>query len=153
MTHRAPWQWLELTSCRDARGDLLVAEWPRDFGFTAKRFYCLKCVPEEVRRGGHAHRALRQVFVPLVGGFSLLLESAQRREVLRLEAGTRGLYVGPMVWRELSHFERGAVVGVFASDWYDEGDYIREYEVFRALCEGKKNSVSGSGETQPGGAG
>ena len=38
-----------------------------------------------------------------------------------------GLYVCPMIWRELDNFSSGSVCMVLASNRYDEDDYYREY--------------------------
>ena len=41
-----------------------------------------------------------------------------------------GLYVGPMIWRDLDNFSSGAVCMVLASHYYDESDYYRDYQDF-----------------------
>lgn len=47
-----------------------------------------------------------------------------------------GLYIPPMMWRDLDNFSSGAVCLVLASAFYDEGDYFRNYEDF--LCAARK---------------
>jgi hypothetical protein len=41
-----------------------------------------------------------------------------------------GLYVCPMIWREIDNFSSGAVCMVLASNYYDEEDYYRSYQQF-----------------------
>ena len=41
-----------------------------------------------------------------------------------------GLYVCPMIWREIDNFSSGAVCMALASDYYDEQDYYRDYSAF-----------------------
>jgi hypothetical protein len=41
-----------------------------------------------------------------------------------------GLYICPMIWREIDNFSSGAVCMVLASDYYDELDYYRQYAEF-----------------------
>jgi hypothetical protein len=43
-----------------------------------------------------------------------------------------GLYVCPMIWREIDNFSSGAVCMVLASDYYDELDYYRQHADFVA---------------------
>lgn len=43
-----------------------------------------------------------------------------------------GLYVCPMIWREMDNFSSGAVCLVLASNFYDEADYYRDYDDFIA---------------------
>ena len=45
-----------------------------------------------------------------------------------------GLYVCPMIWREIDNFSSGAVCLVLASDYFDEADYLRDYEAFVAVA-------------------
>ena len=47
-----------------------------------------------------------------------------------LEKPYEGLYVANNMWREMYDFSEGAVLLVFASELYDESDYIRNYDDF-----------------------
>jgi hypothetical protein len=48
-----------------------------------------------------------------------------------------GLYVPPMMWRDLNNFSSGSVCMVLASEHYDEADYIRDYDQFVAATKTK----------------
>ena len=50
-----------------------------------------------------------------------------------LEKPYEGLYVGANMWREMYDFSPDAVLMVLASDFYDEADYIRDYDEFLRL--------------------
>ena len=41
-----------------------------------------------------------------------------------------GLYISNNMWREMYDFTPGTVLLVLASEYYDEADYIRNYEDF-----------------------
>jgi hypothetical protein len=43
-----------------------------------------------------------------------------------------------MIWREMFDFSDDCVLMVLASDYYDESDYIRNYEEFLRLVNNKK---------------
>jgi hypothetical protein len=47
-----------------------------------------------------------------------------------MNRGHVGLYICPLIWREMDNFSSGAVCMVLASDYFDEADYYRDYDVF-----------------------
>jgi len=47
-----------------------------------------------------------------------------------LDASTKGLLIGPGLWREMHDFSPDSVLMVFADAEYDEADYIRSKEAF-----------------------
>ena len=49
---------------------------------------------------------------------------------VRLDKPTEGLIVEANTWREMYDFTDDAVLMVLASDYYDENDYIRNYDEF-----------------------
>jgi dTDP-4-dehydrorhamnose 3,5-epimerase-like enzyme len=115
----------------DELGWLIALEAERNIPFPIRRAYYIFGTRAEVRRGGHAHRRLRQVMVCLAGECTVLLDDGTRREGLRLARNDRGLVLEPMVWHEMSEFSPECVLLVLANAWYDEGDYIRDYQAFR----------------------
>lgn len=101
-------------------------------GFPIRRAYYLYDVPGGESRGGHAHIALEQFIVAVAGSFDVVLDDGTTRQTFPLARPFIGLYVPPMLWRELVNFSSGSVGLVFASEHYDEADYIRDYAEFRA---------------------
>ena len=57
-----------------------------------------------------------------------------------MDTNNLGVYLGTDVWREMLNFTNNAVVMVFASEHYDEKDYIRDYEEFHRYLEEKKTA-------------
>jgi hypothetical protein len=50
-----------------------------------------------------------------------------------------GLYIPPMIWREIDNFSSGSVCVAMVSGYYDEADYYRHYPDFiRAVRETPK---------------
>lgn len=112
------------------RGNLTVVEGERTIPFEIKRTYWTYDVPSGESRGGHAHRQLQQLVVALSGSFDVTLDNGSERETIHLNHPYQGLLIPTMTWRTLEDFSSGAVCLVLASDFYDEEDYIRDYELF-----------------------
>lgn len=102
-------------------------------GFPVKRVYYIFHTKEGVNRGGHAHRRLRQLVVAVTGSCEFILDNGIKRETLKLDSPTKGLVIGPMIWREMQNFSQDCVLVVIASENYDESDYIRDYEDFKNM--------------------
>ncbi len=121
-------------SVTDPRGALGVIEQGRHMPFQPKRLYYMTDVPTGAARGGHAHKRLHQFFFLPKGSVELALDDGRNTQEIRLTDDFRGFYMCPMIWRILRNFAPGTVVGVLASEGYDENDYIRSYEEFRQLA-------------------
>ena len=121
---------LEFPGHSDDRGSLTFMESPKDLPFDVRRIYYLYDVPAGKARGAHAHRALEQVFIALAGSFTLLLDDGAKQREVHFDSPRRGLYVPPMLWRDLRDFSPGAICVVLASAGYLESDYIRDHATF-----------------------
>jgi len=121
---------IDLPGVNDPRGNLTFVESDRHIPFAIQRVYYLHDVPEGAERGGHAHKALQQLIIAVSGSFDIHLDDGRSKKTVRMDHSNRGLYVCPMIWREINDFSSGAVCMVLASDYYDELDYYRNYEQF-----------------------
>lgn len=111
-------------------GHLTPIEGNRDIPFDIKRVYYLTRVPENTVRGHHAHKTLQQVLVCMNGKVTIDVSTPYEKKQIVLDDPAKGLYIGPMVWREMKDFSPGSVLTVLASSNYDEEDYIRNYETY-----------------------
>jgi dTDP-3-amino-3,4,6-trideoxy-alpha-D-glucose transaminase len=118
-----------------------VVEGLREVGFDFRRFYFLTELAEGAQRGGHAHRRLRQCMISLRGSADVALEGPAGHFRFRLDTPEKALIVPPGYWRTLDGLAPESLVGVLASDYYDEADYIRDYDVFRSQLAGATDSV------------
>ena len=121
---------LNLPKITDPRGNLTYVESERHIPFPIKRIYYLYDVPGGEMRGGHAHRNLQQFIIAASGSFEVLIDDGFQRRNFFLNRSYNGLYLPNMVWRELVNFSSGSVCLVLASEFYDEGDYFRDYDEF-----------------------
>ena len=124
---------IELPKINDPRGNLSFIEGGRHVPFDIKRVYYLYDVPGGSERGSHAHRNLHQFIVAMSGSFDVMLDDGKDKKRFHLDRSYIGLYVCPMMWRDLENFSSGSVCMVLASDLYDKEDYIRNYDEFLAL--------------------
>lgn len=95
--------------------------------------YYLYDVPGGAERGGHAHKELHQLIIAMSGSFDVMLDDGYNKKRFHLNRSYQGLYICPMIWRELDNFSSGSVCMVLASERFDEADYYRDYETFFKL--------------------
>ena len=127
-------KFVDLPVVSDPRGNLCFMESMAHVPFDIARVYYLYDVPSGSVRAGHAHRALHQLLIAISGSFDVRLHDGTREEVVTLNRPYRALHIGPMQWRELDNFAAGSVCLVLASTPYDESDYIRDFETFKATA-------------------
>lgn len=121
---------IAIPKVEDFRGNLSYIEGNKHIPFEIKRIYYLYDVPTEAERGAHGHKKLQQLIIPLAGSFELTFDDGFNRKTFFLKRPWEGLYIPPMLWRELKCFSSGAVCLVLASEYYDEEDYFRDYNEF-----------------------
>jgi dTDP-4-dehydrorhamnose 3,5-epimerase-like enzyme len=125
---------VDLPRITDPQGNLTYIEAGRHVPFDCQRVHYLYDVPGGASRGGHAHRSLQQLVVAASGSFDVIVDDGRTRERHVMNRSYFGLYIPPMCWREIENFSSGSVCLVLASEHYDEGDYIRNYDDFLAAA-------------------
>lgn len=115
-------------------GTLTAIEGGMDIPFDVKRIYYIYDVPEGVRRGFHSHVDLHQILICVHGSVKILTKTPFEEEIVELSSESKGLYIGPMVWREMYDFSEDAVLLVLASEHYTEDDYIRNYDEYEKMA-------------------
>ena len=111
-------------------GKLSFFEGTRDFPFEIKRFYYIHGVPDGSQRGGHAHKQLRQMLFCPYGAIEIRLDDSIEKVSVLLDNPSIGLVIGPGLWRDMVWNQENSVLCVAASEFYDENDYIRNYDAF-----------------------
>ena len=120
----------EMPLFRDPRGNLTVGEFERTLPFTPKRFFMTLDVPSFDVRGEHAHRTCHQFLLCVYGSCAVVVDDGVNREEFLLDRPTLGIHVPPMVWAtEYKHSPDSRLL-VFASEYYDPAEYIRDYRTF-----------------------
>lgn len=124
---------VDLPKISDPRGNLSFIEGGQHIPFNIQRVYYLYDVPGGSDRGSHAHKNLHQFIVAMSGSFDVVLDDGQKKRRFHLNRSYYGLYVCPMMWRDLDNFSSGAVCLVLASEHYNAAEYIRDYDQFLAM--------------------
>lgn len=117
----------------DMRGSLTVGEFEREIPFVPKRYFLVYDVPTAEVRGEHAHFACHQFLIAVKGSVHVVADDGDKREEFVLDRPSNGLYLPPMTWGIQYKYSADAVLLVFASDFYDNSDYIRDYGRFVEL--------------------
>ena len=114
----------------DDRGSLVALEANKSVPFNIKRVYYIFATKDGASRGFHAHRTLKQVAVCVSGSCRFVLDDGKQKIHVLLDDATKGILIEALTWREMYDFSNDCVLMVLASDYYDESDYIRDYEDF-----------------------
>lgn len=118
-------------------GYISVVESSENIPFEIQRVYWTYFTPQDVTRGGHAHLELEQVIVAVSGIITFFIEDlAGNKTEFILDNPDKGLYIPKKIWRDIK-FSHNAVLLCLASEKYSESDYIRDYETFIKLKDGK----------------
>ncbi|MGP1717886.1 MAG: sugar 3,4-ketoisomerase [Methylophilus sp.] len=121
---------IELPKIHDPHGNLTFVQNDDTLPFTMQRVYYVYDVPGGAERGGHAHKNLHQFIVAMSGSFDITLDDGKDKKTFHLARSYYGLYVCPMIWREIDNFSSGSVLMCLASEKYSEADYHRSYDDF-----------------------
>ncbi len=125
--------YVELKKIDDGRdGNLIILEQLRDVPFEVRRVYYINNLENCVSvRGHHAHKTLHQAIFCISGSFVLGLDDGEAKQEISMFRDNLGVLLGPGLWHTMHSFSAGCVLLVVASDYYDPGDYIRDYAQFQ----------------------
>jgi dTDP-4-dehydrorhamnose 3,5-epimerase-like enzyme len=104
-------------------------------GFSIKRVYYIYGSSDGTKRGFHAHKKLKQFAWCPYGDITFILDDGYSKQEVRLNSPSEGLLIHQGVWREMIWNKENSVLCVAASDYYDESDYIRDYDEFLRLVK------------------
>ncbi len=117
-------------------GILSFFESQKDIPFDIKRIYYITNVKKNDIRGHHAHKQLKQLLFCPYGEIEIMLDNGYKKENILLDNPSKGLIIESGIWREMEWLIDNSVLCVAASEYYDENDYIRNYDEFKRLVEG-----------------
>tara|TARA_Y100000034_G_C6832059_1_gene375670 strand:- start:469 stop:867 length:399 start_codon:yes stop_codon:yes gene_type:complete len=121
---------VDLPLIGDERGSIVAVEAEKSIPFEVKRVYYIFGTQPGVSRGFHSHINLQQLAICVSGKCRMVLDDGINRESVSLDKPNQGLLIGNNIWREMHDFSEDCVLLVLASEYYDESDYIRDYQSF-----------------------
>ncbi|CAA6820533.1 MAG: dTDP-6-deoxy-3,4-keto-hexulose isomerase [uncultured Sulfurovum sp.] len=134
---------IKFESNRDERGALIALEDQYNVPFEIKRVYYIFDTKEKVRRGGHAHKDLKQLAICLKGSCKFLLTDGRIEENIELNSPEEGLLLEHCLWREMYNFSTDCILLLLADKYYDEDDYIRDYsDYLKMILDVKDDELS-----------
>ena len=121
---------LEFKQNGDERGHLVVVEEKKDVPFSIARIFYIYGSDRDVVRGCHANRRTEFVLINVSGTSKVKVMDGKEEKVIVLDRPHMGVYLPKMVWKEMYDFSQDSVLLCIASEPYDPGEYIRDYDAY-----------------------
>ncbi len=121
---------LEFKEYGDERGCLVVAEGESDIPFDIKRVFYMYGSEADIIRGRHANRHSQFVLINVAGTSKVRLDDGFSTRIIELDKPRMGLYIAPMVWKDMYDFSEDSVLLCLSDQHYDGTEYIRNYDEF-----------------------
>lgn len=119
----------------DHRGHLIALEANRQIPFDIKRVFYIYGTQDGVPRGNHSHYKTKQFLISVAGSCKVTLDDGKIKETFSLDKPNFGLFQDALVWGVMHDFSPDCVLMVLADDYYNENDYIRNYEHFLKVID------------------
>ncbi|MFM2200457.1 MAG: hypothetical protein RL769_512 [Pseudomonadota bacterium] len=120
----------------ESLGFLTPIESQKNIPFAIKRIYYIHSIPNQMRRGFHAHHQLNQCLIAINGSCKVLMDyGLGNKHIFNLNNRSQGLLINKMVWHEMYDFSDNCILLALADDYFTESDYIRDYEEFVKLVK------------------
>lgn len=120
----------------DERGSLIVIEGGKDIPFEIKRAFYMYGAKKDVVRGRHANRNSSFVLINVSGTSKVRIDNGTEERVIELNRPKMGLFIKPMIWKDMYDFSEDSVLLVLSDEYYEEKEYIREYKEFLREVKG-----------------
>ena len=124
---------IDLPKFQDPRGNLSFFENYEQLPFKIKRTYWIYDVPGGEKRGGHAFKEQQEFIIALSGSFDVVLNDGEKEFKFQLNRSYYGLYVPKMYWRSLENFSTNSLALIVSDQFYNEGDYIRDFDKYKLI--------------------
>ncbi|MDR1952218.1 MAG: FdtA/QdtA family cupin domain-containing protein [Elusimicrobiota bacterium] len=121
---------VELKSFGDKNGSLVALEAEKNIPFEIKRVYYIFGTKKDFVRGKHSHKNLKQYIICVSGSCDFYLDDGDRKEKITLDSPLKAIYIEGNIWREFVNFSKDCVIMVLANQYYNEKEYIKDYEEF-----------------------
>ena len=114
----------------DERGNLVVIEGGIDIPFELKRVFYIYGSECDVVRGQHANRRTEFILINVSGKSKVRITDGKEEYIVVLDKPRMGVYIPPMIWKDMYDFSEDSILLVLCSEHYDADEYIRNYEEY-----------------------
>ena len=114
----------------DERGNLVVIEGGIDIPFELKRVFYIYGSECDVVRGQHANRRTEFILINVSGKSKVRITDGKEEYIVILDKPRMGVYIPPMIWKDMYDFSEDSILLVLCSEHYDADEYIRNYEEY-----------------------
>lgn len=123
----------------DERGHLVVVEGMQDIPFDIKRIFYIYGSDANVVRGKHANKKSHFVLINVAGRSKIkVLDGKGNEATFSLNRPHTGIYLPPMIWKDMYDFSDDSVLLCLSSEHYDAEEYIRNYDEFVRIVNHEK---------------
>ncbi len=126
---------INLDKYEDPRGNLTFIEGHEQIPFEICRIYWIYDVPGGQVRGGHAFKKQHEFIVALSGSFDVVVHNGMAPQTFSLNRSYYGLYIPNGLWRHMENFSTNSLALVLSSTFFDESDYIRDFQKYLKWLE------------------
>lgn len=124
---------IELPEMGDERGNLVVIEGNQDIPFEIKRVFYMYGTDSKMVRGSHANIKSEFVLINVAGKTKIKIDDGFSTAIVELDKPRMGIYIPPMLWKDMYDFSEDSVLLVLSSEHYDDSEYIRDYDKYKKL--------------------
>jgi len=122
---------MEFEELGDKRGHLVVVEGCKNIPFEIKRVFYIFGSSPDVIRGQHANARSSFCLINVSGKSKVkVVDQSGNTDVYHLDRPHVGLYIPPMIWKDMYDFSPDSVLLVISDTHYDNKEYIRDYDNF-----------------------
>ena len=114
----------------DETSELVVYNNFEELPFLPKRFFYITNFPTNLTRGGHAHKSCEQILFVISGKILVKINDGKNTDEIILENSSEAIHIPKLVWSDQTYLESNSILGVMASEVYNEGEYIRNFDHF-----------------------
>ena len=132
---------LDFPKICDPRGNLSFIEGGCHVPFAIKRVFYVYDVPGGACRGAHAHKTCTEVLIPIAGSFDVHLSDGEWERIITMNKSNVGVIIPPGLWLSTHNYTTGTICLVLCSDYYEEEDYIRDFDDYCLYMKEQKDDA------------
>lgn len=128
---------LKIPNFIENNGSLAFIEFKKKKKFNIKRVFFVTAGKNSIR-GKHAHKKISQIVICLAGKVEIECDDGLNKKTFILDKISEGLIIPKMIWSVLKYKTKGTIISVLCNGYYDENEYIRNYDKFKKTFLKKK---------------